>query len=231
MSLGTRFSGEFYLARSPEGARPPAPGEVVAPATEADVPDLLRVAEAVHGPGGRTAALFTDRLRRGLRPYILRHDHTAAAFLWVGLQRYSIYPLRLSLLLAGGAGYVFDEATSPDFRRQGMLGKLFAAAWEREGLRVAVACIATSNAASLAANRRIGFAPECSVVMSRLLALRTHTVRPAEGGPALRFRSFARPGSNPVALSCRLDEHGLGDFRMSHQDTGPGGGDADLDSA
>ncbi|HVP39979.1 MAG TPA: hypothetical protein VMS93_12435 [Candidatus Saccharimonadales bacterium] len=216
MSLVTRFSAVFCVAQQLERVRPLAPGETVGRATRADVPALLEVARRAHGSGGRSRETLEQRLDRGLTAHLLRQNGTPAAYLWVGRGSYSIFPLRLRLVLPPGAGYVFDETTDPAFRRQGMLGKLLASAWQTEGLDLGVACIATSNVASLAANGRVGFRPDCTVALSRWLVWRVHSVRGPHGASVGRFHSLVRPGHNPVALQCAVHRDGLRDFRLAH---------------
>jgi hypothetical protein len=216
--LCERFSAVLLLSTKLVHLRSLLPGEEITPATGADIPAMLEVADAALGPGARRAETFDGRFLSGMKAYILRKEGKPAAYLWVTSQKHVIYPLRLWMEVPEDAAIVLDETTSPQNQRQGMLGKLLRFAWDDNSLRMVAICVRSGNEASFAANCRLGFCPVCIISMTRLLATRLHVVRQHGSGVVRRFLSRARITVNPFMLRCRLNSGGLLDVGWTRGD-------------
>jgi ribosomal protein S18 acetylase RimI-like enzyme len=182
--------------------------EEITPAGELDNPAMLEIAEATYGRGAWRRELFEQRFSKGMKAYILRKAHKPASYLWVSEKSCEIYPVRLMLEIPEDVRYFFDEATGPDYRRQGMLGKLMRFAWAANSPRSVVIFVLADNQASQAANCRIGFRPVSTVSLTQIPPMRLQTVHHRKTGVVERFLSRPRMGANPFRLRYRLHSRG-----------------------
>ena len=175
--------------------------------------EALEVYEQALGPGSRSQALLEQRLQQGHHGYLLRKGSRPVCGLWVARHQYDIYPLRTRLQLGPATVAVFDEATVPDRRRQGLLGVLLGLVWDSERWATACCCIRQENAASLAASRRLGFRLSHDLSCRHLLGwLRRHEIR-AQGSSEHRiFWSLGTLWENPRRLSSDLSADGFRPF-------------------
>ena len=204
MELFSSFDAVVCVAREMPKARPLEKAERAAPAGPEEIPALLQVADGALGDGARTATVFGRRLAAGMSAFLLSRDGVPAAYVWAARGGYDIFPLRIRLTLPERGAYLFDEATIPKFRRQGLLGKLIRHAWETLSLSEAAVCIREDNRSSLEANGRLGFEPASDIHIRRFGLLRRQDVVMRPGGARRRFWSRATRGPNPRILECRI---------------------------
>jgi hypothetical protein len=202
--LYKRFAGSLFYADGLTNVRMPAADEVVMPASERDLDDLLEVARAVHSVEARNASQFCQRFTRGDKCFLLRKGSRPAAYIWVAFKSFYIHELRMRLELARGHCYFFDETTKPEFRRQGMLGKTLGVAWDDIKVKSACLCVASDNEPSLLANHRLGFRPFAICRYRQVGPLRYHRVLLAGQSRPRHYLSRASIRPNPVILVCEV---------------------------
>jgi GNAT superfamily N-acetyltransferase len=209
------FAAALVLATASPRGRRTGPDEEILAVDEAQLNEVIDVCDAAHGAGTRTAPMLAARLQQGCRVFLLRKAERPASVLWLALGCRDVYPLRLRVNTFRGAGYLFDGATAPEFRRQGMLGALMRFAWDEEQLTAAGGCIRTDNRDSLMATGKLGFVRTHTVSFVRsALVLRRHEVLSELDDRARSFWSTSTVWRNPRSLECDLRTEGFRDFRF-----------------
>jgi len=214
--LRSSFGAALLLATGPTGGRALQRDEAVVRLEGANLEPALAVYDAALGRRARRAATLGQRWTRGLRGYCLLKAGAPATVLWVARVFYDVFPLRLRVDLEESSAMIFDEATVPGLRRQGLLGALIRQVWEEERWETVGCCIREDNADSLAANGRIGFQRSHDVTLEHLGGvIRRHGVRAAASSVERVFWSLATVWENRRRLGATLTAGGYGRFRLT----------------
>lgn len=111
---------------------------------------------------GTTPEAVAARLGSGRRSYAARVDGQLAAYCWASFDDEAIGEQGLTLRLRSGEAYLWDCATLPAYRRQGLYSALLAhalAALRAEGLRLVWIGADLDNVPSHGGIERAGFRP------------------------------------------------------------------------
>jgi GNAT superfamily N-acetyltransferase len=143
-------------------------------------------ADLVTAAGQDISAEILKRFENGRRCYAARVEGQLAAYAWVSHDEEFIGELSLRIRLVPGEAYIWDCATVPKFRRQGLYSALLAyiiGELRADGLcRVWIG----ANLDNIASQRGIanaGFQHVADLVISRVLALRLVWVQAQPGIP------------------------------------------------
>jgi GNAT superfamily N-acetyltransferase len=167
---------------------PPLPSRIevrIAPAGDAAAGPL---AAAMNVPAAEVAA----RMGRGSRALAAWHGEQLAAYCWVSFQREHVGELGRDLFLAPGEPYIWDCATVPRFRGQGLYTSVLRALLDllaAEGAHRAWIGASSTHAASNHTFVTVGFRAAVAVVAVRL----------AGRGVIVRIR--AAPGADPAPVA------------------------------
>jgi hypothetical protein len=199
----------ILVASSIANVRPGQDDELIVRATLAERAQVTDFVSSLQPPPETGWAYLEDRLEKGFVCYLLYKRTLPASYLWVGRESSYVYDFRLRLQLEPGVGYFFNELTLPQFRHQGLLGKLIRAAWANEQVQRACVCIVDDNPGSLAANQRLGFSKMATVYFKMLGALRIYWVYvPSRERPSRRIL-VTTPWGKSGGMIVRVDHSGV----------------------
>jgi hypothetical protein len=216
-----RFSATLLLAKGPIQGRLPGPDETIVPVREDDLPSVVLMCHSALGYAERSEEIFAARLRQGCRGFLMYKGRHPAGMLWLARGYGDIYPLRMRVNVDKSLGYLFDEATAPAYRRQGVLGALMRFVWNDEQLQAGACCVGTGNSSSLEANGRLGFLRTHTITLSRQAVIfRRHVVKSEPDNRTEVFWSLCSARENPLRLECDLRMDGFTGFRITRS-TGP----------
>lgn len=111
------------------------------------------------------------RLARGCRAFAVWQGEQVASYCWISVRREHVGELARDLALAAGDSYVWDCATVPRYRGQGLYRSLLRAIAEtltEEGQRRVWIGASSANEASNRTFATVGFRPAVAVVSVRL---------------------------------------------------------------
>ncbi|TMC09153.1 MAG: GNAT family N-acetyltransferase [Chloroflexi bacterium] len=168
-----------------DGAARTRPGIRFAPIGAAEAAVL---AAAMDQPESEVVA----RLARGSRVIAAWQGGDLASYCWISVHREHVGELARDLLLPAGESYVWDCATVPKHRGQGLYRSLLrqiAETLAAEGQRRVWIGASTTNDASNRTFTTVGFLPAASVVSLRL------------GGRGLLLRFRGAPGADPALVA------------------------------
>jgi ribosomal protein S18 acetylase RimI-like enzyme len=136
--------------------------------------------------GAEALAEFGRRLASGRRCYAAWVGEELAAYGWVSFDEEFVGELNLRLRLLPGEAYIWDCATLPAFRRNGLYSALLdyiAAQLRREGLRHIWIGADLANLPSQRGIARAGFRYVADLLIERVLAMRLAWVQGRPGVP------------------------------------------------
>lgn len=120
-------------------------------------------------------AVVVDRLAVGSRCFVARVATEIAAYGWVSEVVESIGELERPFHMQPGEAYIWDCATLPKYRRQGLYSSLLytmSTALQREGTRRLWIGASRGNRPSLSGMASVGFQPVIKMAYVRLLGFR-----------------------------------------------------------
>ena len=152
------------------------------------------VAGLARAMGGEDPATVQRRLDTGRRCFAARRQDQLAAYGWVSFAEEHVGELGLHLRLLPHEAYIWDCATLPDYRRQGLyanlLGYIVRTLWS-EGVGAFWIGADTANQPSQAGIARAGFTAVTDLVAAP----------PQPGEQRRRAWLHARPGISPSLLA------------------------------
>jgi ribosomal protein S18 acetylase RimI-like enzyme len=135
---------------------------------------------------GKAAAEFARRLASGKRSYTAQVAGELAAYGWVSFNEEFVGELNLRLHLLPGEAYIWDCATLPAYRRNGLYSALLSyivAQLHEEGLRRVWIGADLDNLPSQHGIARAGFHHVANLLVERVLAMRLAWVQGRPGIP------------------------------------------------
>jgi ribosomal protein S18 acetylase RimI-like enzyme len=165
----TYEQGALWVMELDTSTAHPAGSHVDASYTEVETEGAGALAEAM---GLADASVVVDRLALGSRCFVAQVETGIAAYGWVSQVIERIGELERPFHMQPGEAYVWDCATLPKYRRQGLYSSLLytvATTLQREGARRLWIGASLDNRPSLRGIASVGFQPVIKMTYVRLL--------------------------------------------------------------
>jgi len=144
------------------------------------------VAALFRGRDSRSSSEMLRRLENGKRCYVAKVEGRLAAYGWVSFEEEMVGELSLRLRLLPGEAYVWDCATLPEYRRNGLYSALLVhinRELHKEGLCRAWIGANQDNLPSRLGIARAGYHHVANLSVARMLAVRLVWVEGVAGMP------------------------------------------------
>lgn len=199
-------------------------GEAPAPAAPRVPARFAEVGAAAAGPlaqamGRRDTSEIQRRLDKGRRCFVAWVEEAVASYCWISHGVQSVSEMERVIRMLPDEAYVWDCATVPAQRRQGLYTALLGFINERladEGLRRVWIGTNLENAPSLKAFESAGYRPVATLTHARILGLYAYVTNADDEAPGA-LRAAARrlfgldrlPSLGPVAVGWRWPASGF----------------------